>query len=63
MPFGLSSAPEVFQRHMHQVIEGLCGVEVIAYDFVVMGYGSNNEEMNIDHDHNLTAFLLRYREL
>ena len=30
IPFGLSSAPEVFQRRMHQVIEGFHGVEVIA---------------------------------
>ena len=62
MPFGLSSAPEVFQRRMHQVIEGLHGVEVIADDFVVMGYGSTDDEANIDHDRNLTAFLLRCRE-
>ena len=32
MPFGISSAPEVFQRRMHELIEGLQGVEVIADD-------------------------------
>ena len=37
MPFGLSSASEVFQRKMHEVIEGLQGVEVIADDFIVVG--------------------------
>ena len=30
LPFGLSSLPEVFQRRMHEVIEGLHGCEVIA---------------------------------
>ena len=36
MPFRISSAPEVFQRRMHEVIEGLEGVEVVADDFVVL---------------------------
>ena len=36
MPFGICSAPEVFQRRMHQLIEGLQGVED---DFVVVGFG------------------------
>ena len=30
MPFGISSAPEIWQRKMHEAIEGLQGVEVIA---------------------------------
>ena len=36
MPFGIRSAPELFQRKMHELIEGLRGVEVIADDFVVV---------------------------
>jgi len=36
MPFGICSVPEIFQRQMHQIIEGLQGVEVIANDFVVV---------------------------
>ena len=32
MSFCILLAPEVFQRRMHQVIEGLDGVEVIASD-------------------------------
>lgn len=39
MPFGICSAPEVFQGRMHKVIEGLHGVEVVADDFVVVGSG------------------------
>ena len=53
MPFGICSAPEVFQHRIHKMIEGLQGVKVIADDFVVVGYASQ------DHDHNLEAFLQR----
>ena len=31
LPFGISSAPEVFQRKMHEISEGLDGVEVEKY--------------------------------
>ena len=44
MPFGIQSAPEVFQRKMHELIEGMPQVEVIADDFVVIGKGSTLEE-------------------
>jgi hypothetical protein len=39
MPFGISSAPEVFQRRMHELIEGVQGVEVVTDDFVTVGFG------------------------
>ena len=35
MPFGISSAPEVWQRNMKEPIEGLRGVQVIADDSLV----------------------------
>ncbi|UYV67153.1 hypothetical protein LAZ67_4004123, partial [Cordylochernes scorpioides] len=38
MPFGISAAPEEFQRRLHEVIEGLEGVEVIADDILVFGF-------------------------
>ena len=59
MPFGICSAPEVFQRQMHQVIEGLHGVEVVADDFVVVGFGDTEQTANMDHDKNVDAFLQR----
>ena len=43
LPFGISSAPEVFQRKMHELIEGLDGVEVIADDFLIVGFGESAE--------------------
>ena len=57
MPFGISSAPEVFQRKMHELIEGLAGVEVVADDFIAVGYGNTFEEATRDHDKTLLEFL------
>ena len=57
MPFGISSAPEVFQKKMHELIEGLQGIEVVADDFVVVGYGNTVDEANVDHDKRLHSFL------
>ena len=33
MPFEISSAPEVWQKQMNQIVEGLAGIEVIADDW------------------------------
>ena len=57
MPFGICSASEVFQQRIHQLIEGLQGVEVVVDDFVVVGFGDALEDAVRDHDHNLEAFL------
>ena len=62
LPFGISSAPEVFQRRMHQLIEGLSGIEVVADDFIVIGCGNTVEEANSDHDRALISFLERCKE-
>ena len=62
MPFGIRSAPEVFQRKMHELVEGVPYVEVVADDFVVVGYGETYEQATEDHDRNLTAFLQRCQE-
>lgn len=61
MPFGINSAPEVWQRKMHEFAENLKGVEVIADDFLVSGYGNTEEEAIHDHDQNLCALLERAR--
>ena len=53
--FGISSAPELFQRRMH----GLTGTEVVADDFVVAGFGDTYEEAVCDHNRNIVAFLQR----
>lgn len=62
MPYGIKSASEVFQRRMHELIEGLQGVEVVVDDFVVVGFGDTQEEAIPDHDRNLGLFLQRCEE-
>ena len=62
MPFGINSAPEVWQRRMNEVIEGLPGVEVIADDFLVCGFGETHEAAIKNHDENLCLLLQRARE-
>ncbi len=62
MPFGITSAPEEFQRRQDQVIEGLRGVRGVADDILVYGEGSTFEEASIDHDQNLRGVLDRCRE-
>jgi hypothetical protein len=39
LPFRISSAPEVWQRRMHEFVEGLEGVEVSADDFSLLVLG------------------------
>ena len=58
MPFGISSAPEVWQQRMNQTIEGLVVVEVIADDFLICGFA----EALANHDVNIQSFLDRARE-
>ena len=56
MPMGIKSAPEVYQRRMEQVFEGIQGVKVIMDDIIM--YGSNKEE----HDTRLRDVLERARD-
>ena len=50
LPFGVSSTPEVFQRKMHELVEGMSGLEVVADDFIIVGCGTTIEEATTDHD-------------
>lgn len=59
LPFGISSAPEEFQRRIHEELEGLNGICNIADDILIFGSGDNYEEAEKDHDSNITALLKR----
>ena len=61
MPFGISTAPEEFQRRQHELFEGLPGVTVIADDILVYGSGDTVENAAADHDQNLIGVLERTR--
>ena len=50
MPFGLSPAPEEFQRRMNAVLQDLPGVKVIADDILIFGKGATDAEAFADHD-------------
>ncbi|XP_061909872.1 uncharacterized protein K02A2.6-like [Entelurus aequoreus] len=56
LPFGITSAPALFQRAMDQILCGLAGVQCYLDD--ILCTGANDE----DHLHNLDATLQRLRE-
>ena len=56
LPFGITSAPEYFQRKMHKILSGLKGVVCLIDDVLV--HGTTQEE----HDENLLAVLNRIQE-
>ena len=61
MPFGISPAPEEFQRRLDQALEGLNGCMAIADDILVFGCGANDDEAVKDHYENLIPLLQRCR--
>lgn len=63
LPFGVSVAPEVYQRKQHELLAGLRGVEPIADDILVVGCGNTDDEAERDHDVNLQALMERCREV
>ena len=62
MPFGISSAPEEYQRRQDQAIEGLPGVRSIIDDILIFGEGDTDEEAIIDHDKKFRSLMERCRE-
>ena len=56
LPFGLSVSSELFQRSLHQALEGLPGLICVADDIVVTGRDQS------EHDANLSALLQRCAE-
>lgn len=62
MPFGISPAPEEFQRRIDIALAGLPGVVAVHDDIIVIGKGATEEEGGADHDANLHRLLQRCRE-
>ena len=58
-PFGLSSAPEIFQRKLDQCIQGLPCVARIADDLLIWGKGETIEKAMQDHDVTVERMLER----
>ncbi|XP_065073526.1 uncharacterized protein K02A2.6-like [Ochlerotatus camptorhynchus] len=62
MPFGISPAPEIFQKKLHETIHGLRNVRALADDVLIYGCGETEQEAMRDHNANLKAFLQRMHE-
>ena len=59
LPFGLSVSSEIFQKRLHQTIDGISGVICVADDIVVFGCGCDEDTATKDHDVKLVAMLER----
>ena len=59
LPFGLSASSEIFQKRLHQALEGRLSVACIADDILVYGVGDTLEEATLDHDQNFASLLER----
>ena len=62
MPFGISPAPEEFQRRLDNALQGLDGVMPIFDDILIFGAGDTEAEAMADHDAKLRALMQRCRE-
>jgi hypothetical protein len=62
MFFGISSAPEEYQRRQDQTVEGLPGVRSIIDDILIYGEGDTEEEAIADHDVKFRALMERCKE-
>ena len=60
-PFGISPAPEEFQRRLECALEGLDGVKRIFDDILVFGVGETQAEALSDHNSKLKALFERCR--
>ncbi|XP_058448832.1 uncharacterized protein K02A2.6-like [Malaya genurostris] len=62
LPFGIASAPEIFQVKLQEVIQDLKGVECIADDLLIFGIGDTLEGALKNHNQCLQFLLLRLKE-
>lgn len=62
MPFGISPAPEEFQRRIDNSLKGLNSVFAAHDDLLIWGKGKTPEEASLDHDKNLEQLLQRCRD-
>lgn len=61
MPFGISPAPEEFQRRLDEALESLEGIKALHDDILVWGCGQTHEEAVQDHDQKLRSLFERCR--
>ena len=59
LPFGLKVSSEIFQRKVHEALDGLDGIYCIADDIVIAGVGEDLQAANKSHDERLQALFER----
>ena len=59
LPFGISSAPEEFQKRLLGALEGLEGIICIADDILVYGEGQDYDTAKVSHDRRVVALMER----
>lgn len=59
LPFGISSAPEIFQMKLSEVLNGLEGTEALADDILIFGCGETMDEAMKDHNQKLNKLMQR----
>ena len=62
LPFGVSVSQNIFQMSMDTVIAGLRGAATIVNDMLIWGEGEMNDEVEVDHDHNLFTLMTTCRQ-
>ena len=62
LPSGIKTAPEEYQRRIHESLQNLNGIKDIVDDILCVGEGDTYESAVEDHDRNLIALLERCRE-
>ncbi|CAB4035934.1 Hypothetical predicted protein [Paramuricea clavata] len=62
MPFGISSAPKVWQRQMHEFAQDLNGFDIIADDLLNAGFEETGEEVDRSLETNEPVFFKKCRE-
>lgn len=62
LPFGIATAPELFQKHLDESLHRLQGTYTIADDILIVGTGQTNKDARRDHDRKVIQLLDRCRQ-
>ena len=62
MPFGISTAPEEFQRRQHEAVEGIPGIVSVYDDILIYGEGDTTDAAIADHDKKMRALMERCKD-
>ena len=55
LPLGLIVSSEIFQKRIHQALDGLPGLHDVHDDMVIYGIGDTDKQADVDHQRNSAA--------